>query len=122
MTDILVTEPGYDSEASDQAKAITVGEALNRCYPNHFWVVSFQGHALIVRHMLISGFVKEFLDQDGFGFLLPNAATDTPQQLAHAAMHAGGQMLEAFGMPRGAWHGEEPVIPAGWVRKQERFQ
>jgi hypothetical protein len=117
MSEIIVVEPGEVSESLEQQKAREVGEALQRYYPDHFWVVSFQGQALIVRHMLISGLVKHQLGRDGFGFVT-NASGKTPKKLAHEAMIAGGQMLEAFGMPRGAWKGEDPVLPAGWVRNR----
>jgi hypothetical protein len=38
--------------------------------------------------------------------------------LAKSAMLAGGQMLEAFGLKRGAWDGTEPTLPSGWKRRQ----
>jgi hypothetical protein len=114
MSEITVVEQGDESEATDQAKAIEVGRALEKHYPNHLWIVAFQGHALIVRHALICGFVKEFLGQDGFGFLMPNADKMTHKELAHSAMIAGGEMLEAFGYERGAWDGSEPKMPRDW--------
>jgi hypothetical protein len=35
-------------------------------------------------------------------------------------MLAGGEMLEAFGLKRGSWDGREPVVPAGWKRKEPK--
>lgn len=117
MSEIIVIEPGDPDESLDQQKAKEIGDMLQRSYPDHFWVVAFQGRAIIVRHMLISGYVRDVLGRDGFGFVI-DARGKTAGELAHGAMLAGGQMLEAFGMPRGPWRGEEPQTPPGWVRKR----
>lgn len=117
MSEIVVIEPGDSDESLDQQLAKQIGDTLQHFYPDHFWVVAFQGRAIIVRHMLISGFVRDVLGRDGFGFVV-DARGKTAKELAHGAMIAGGQMLEAFGMPRGPWRGEEPQAPAGWVRKR----
>jgi len=58
------------------------------------------------------------MGQDGFGFVLKHLDSHSSTQLAKNAVMAGGQLLEAFGLPRAAWKGEDPVLPKGWKRKQ----
>jgi hypothetical protein len=122
MSDIIV-ERGDPDEAQDLYKARQVGETLEKHYPGHPWVVSFQGRVLVVRHYEINEFVKRNLGRDGFGFVLHHLKSYSATQLAHDAMIAGGQMLEAFGIPRGAWRGAEPMLPPGFEYKRpETFQ
>ena len=122
MSDYHLIEAGEADEASDQAKAFEVAQTLERLYPNHQWMVGFQGRALVVRHPYISTLVKMVLGQDGFAFKLPDTRGCSPKSLAHSAMIAGGQMLEAFGLPRGPWDGREPTVPKHWKRKETAFQ
>lgn len=122
MSEYHLIEAGNQDEASDQAAAFEVAKTLEAKYPNHQWMVGFQGRALVVRHPFIATLVKMELGQDGFAFKLPNISGMTPKAVAHQAMLAGGQMLEAFGLPRGAWDGREPVVPAGWRYKQQNFK
>ena len=117
MSDIIV-EQGDKDEALDLYKARQVGETLAKHYPGHPWVVSFQGRVLVVRHHEINEFVRTHLGRDGFGFVLHHLRSYSATQLAHDAMIAGGQMLEAFGIPRGAYRGVEPVMPAGFQYKR----
>jgi hypothetical protein len=118
MIDQIVIERGNADEVLDLEKALQVGQTLDKHYPGHPWMVSFQGRALIVRHAEINDFVWKQLGRDGFGFVLKHADTATASELAHKAMIAGGQMLEAFGVPRGAWRGDPIQAPAGWVKKR----
>lgn len=117
-----IIERGDPDEALDLEKARQVGEVLCKHYPNHPWIVSFQGRALIVRHAAISNAVVMQLGRDGFGFVLKHNNLPTSSSLAHNAMIAGGQMLEAFGLKRGPWDGSAPVVPKEWKRRQENFQ
>ena len=118
MSEIRLIEQGNADEALDLQKAQEVAQTLEKHYPNHPWLISFQGRALVVRHLAISDLVRNDLGRDGFGFVLKHLTSYSASDLAKNAVMAGGQMLEAFGLKRGAWKGEEPVVPAGWKRKQ----
>lgn len=122
MSDHLILERGDLDEAHDLAKAQEVLATLCRHYPLHLWQVSFQGRVLVVRHGLISDAVRRELGRDGFGFVLKHLDSCSASELAHNAMLAGGQMLEAFGYKRGAWDGSDPVIPSTFKpRRPETF-
>lgn len=115
---------GDPAEALDEAKALEVAQTLERCYPDHPWLVCFQGQTLIVRHLLICDAVRTEIGQDGFGFLIKpeNFRTCSAKALAHTAMMAGGMMLERFSLPRGAWRGEAAIVPREWQHKQTVLQ
>lgn len=117
--DARIIEAGDADEASDMAKAQMIGDVLNEFYPNHPWLISFQGRAIIVRHMGIAFAVHMAIGREGFGAVLPADKLGTPKQVRHSAMQFGGQLLEAFGMPRGAWDGRPPVVPAAWQYKKQ---
>jgi len=108
---IEVLEHGYASEASDMALAKEVAETLNRLYPHHPWLVGFQGGNVIVRHMAIDDVVHQAVGMRGFAYAIDPKDLQTPSAITHAAMSAGGQLLEAFGLPRGPWDGRDPVCP-----------
>jgi hypothetical protein len=97
--------------------ALEISHQLGKHYPNHKWIVSFQGGALIVRHALINAYAAEKLKREGFGFTLPKITTR--REAVKGAIEAGGAMLELFGLKRGAWDGEEPQAPADWQPKQD---
>lgn len=118
MSDQLILEAGDPDEALDAAKAQEVLATLCSHYPGHLWQVSWQGRVLVVRHALISAVVRSQLGRDGFGFVLKHLDTHSSQQLAHNAMLAGGQLLEAFGYTRGSWDGSDPIVPRAWVPKR----
>lgn len=114
----LILERGDKNEALDLAKAQEVLDTLCKHYPMHLWAVSFQGRVLVVRHNVISDHVRRHLGRDGIGFVLKHLDSYSASQLAHNAMLAGGQLLEAFGYKRGAWDGSDPMIPSTWKRRQ----
>lgn len=120
MSEIRIIEPGEANESHDLVKAQQVAATLEQHYPNHPWLVSFQGRVLVVRHLGISDLVRNELGRDGFGFVLKHLDSHSAGELAHNAMLAGGQMLEAFGLPRGKWDGTDPTVPAGWKRKDPK--
>ena len=122
MTEQLIVEAGDKSEVSDLAKAQEVLAKLCEHYPLHPWGVSFQGRVLVVRHELISQAVRWHLSRDGFGFVIKHIDSHSPKDLAHKAVMAGGEMLEAFGFKRGSWDGRDPVIPKTFKpRRPETF-
>jgi hypothetical protein len=117
-----VVERGDADEALDLEKAQQVTQVLCKHYPNHPWLVSFQGKVLVVRHAAISNAVTLKLGVEGFGAVIKHLDSHSAKDLAHSAMQMGGQMLEAFGLPRGAWDGRDPVVPPEWKRKQKTFK
>lgn len=120
---MYVMEQGDAEERSQMELALEVGKALNQHYPNHPWVVGFQGGGIVVRHLFIAGAVAEQLGREGFASLLPANKLGTPKEVMRSAVEFGGQLLEAFGMKRGAWTGDEiPIVPQSWRYKQESFR
>lgn len=117
-----ILEQGYPEEASELAVALAVGEALNDAYPNHPWVVGFQGGGIVVRHLIIAAEVEKVIGKGGFSSLLPKDKLGTPKEIRRSAIEFGGQLLETFGMKRGAWDGnEQPIVPAWPHGKHKDF-
>lgn len=100
--------------------ATRIGEALNRVYPDHPWMISFQGEGLVIRHLAIANAVAMELGREGFSSLLPRDKLGTYGEMMHTVMRFGGELLEAFGLPRGRWDGRAPVVPKNWKHKQDR--
>ena len=116
-----VMEQGDPEEASQLEVAKQVGDALNRAYPNHPWIVGFQGGGIVVRHLVIAAEVAVAIGKEGFSSLLPLDRLGTPKEINASAVEFGGQLLETFSLKRGAWDGELPIVP-GWARgKQKDF-
>lgn len=114
---IVHIEKGDPDELRDLDYAKAMSEALVKAYPNHYWLVSFTGHALIVRHALISSIVTLETGQEGFGSLLPRDKLGTIHEACKEAVKHGGALLEAFKLPRGPWNGQDaPVMPADLKR------
>jgi hypothetical protein len=119
MTSMIVMEPGDPEEASQLQIALAVGEALNDAYPNHPWVVGFQGGGIVVRHLVIAAEVERVIGRGGFSSLLPRDKLGTPKEIKRAAIEFGGQLLETFGLDRGPWQGEPPTVPV-WHRGKSK--
>lgn len=117
---IEILESGTPDESSYLQLALQIWQQLDKYYPNHPWIVSFQGGAMIVRHAVINAQVSSHLKREGFGFLMPKDKLDNHKEVVRSCIQAGGAMLELFGMRRGKWEGEDPVIPHDWKPKQER--
>jgi len=105
------------SEITDISLAEQVGAALNDHYPNHPWVISVQGGSLVLRHLSIAGAVAMATGDAGFSSLLPRNKLGTPKEVAQTAVRFGGELLEAFSLKRGAWHGEEATVPPDLIRE-----
>jgi hypothetical protein len=114
---VEILEYGTPEEKSDQDLAMAVGEALNTHYPHHPWIVSFQSHGIIIRHMAIAQAVWFGLGRDGFATLIPKG-TKSHKEIMRTALMFGGELLEAFSLPRGAWDGRPPTVPREWQRKK----
>jgi hypothetical protein len=68
--------------------------------------------------MAIAFAVHMQIGREGFGAVLPADKLGTPKEIRQSTMRFGGQLLEAFGLPRGAWDGKPPVVPAAWKHRQ----
>lgn len=118
MEHIVHVERGDRDENRDLELARAINVELNRVYPNHYWLVSFAGHNLIIRHVLIASLVALETGKEGFGSLLPRDKIGTVQEACKTAVRFAGALLEAFKLPRGAWNGVDcPVIPADLKRE-----
>lgn len=112
MGQIVHIERGDPDEVRDLELATAISQALEKAYPNHYWLVSFAGHNLIIRHLLIAAIVSVETGKDGFSSLLPRDKIGTVHEAAKVAVQFAGALLEAFKLPRGAWDGEiTPQIP-----------
>lgn len=107
-----ILERGNPDELSDQELAVRIGQELEKHYPNHPWIIGFQGRGLVLRHLAIASEVARVLGREGFASLLPREKLGTAKEVAHTAVMFGGELLEAFGLPRGAWDGRLPIVPA----------
>ncbi len=118
-----VIEKGDADEILDMEKAIEVGQTLDAHYPEHPWMVTFQGGVLTVRHKFINEVLEKELGRSGFCFCIKHRNSFSASDLAQSAMLAGGQMLEAFQMPRGKFTPDRmPVVPSHWKWKETAFQ
>lgn len=115
-----ILERGDPDELTDQELAIRIGQELEKHYPNHPWIIGFQGRGLVLRHLAIASEVARVLGREGFASLLPREKLGTAKEVAHTAVMFGGQLLEAFQLPRGAWDGRLPIVPRNWRPKVER--
>ena len=118
-----VMEAGDPEEATQLALAQKVGDSLNQAYPNHPWVIGFQGGGIVVRHLAIAGSVANVIGKEGFSSLLPKNKLGTPDEIRDSCVKFGGALLEAFDLPRGPWDGREPTVPKAWrYRQTDKFQ
>lgn len=120
MTEPRVLEFGDADELTDMELALEIGGILQKEYPNHPWIVGFQGRGLVIRHLGIASEVHRVIGREGFSTLLPREKLGTPKEVRHSVVMFAGALLEAFGLPRGAWDGEPPVVPPSWRYRQER--
>ena len=120
MSNISLLEVGNPDEASDRDLAIHIGQVLERHYPNHPFIIGFQGRGLVIRHLAIASEMHRVIGREGFATLLPREKLGTPKQVTHAAVMFAGELLEAFQLPRGAWDGRTPIVPSAWKYKQDR--
>lgn len=117
---LLVVQPEgagiEDKERDEQEWGLEIAQALDKHYPGHPWVVSFQGGALIIRHIEIAHAVMMKTGKNGFGSVLPNHKQGTRKECVANAVRFGGELLEAFRMPRGKWDPAHPPVCPDWKR------
>jgi hypothetical protein len=100
MNEIETVEITSDDELDMEVKAKEVTQTLTQHYPNHVWMVGWApGRTLIVRNMLFNA---------KYGYTIDGTKELSAKELSHAAVCAGGELLERMGMTRGAWDGELP--------------
>ena len=111
-----IIDQGNVDEVSGMAIAVAVGEALNKAYPDHPWLVGFQGGHIVVKHLAIEDAVHEAIGKRGFSCALPYDRMTTHEQVRTSAIRMGGQLLEQFKLPRGKWDGRDPIVPGHYDR------
>lgn len=94
--DIAVAEVTSLDEIGMMEWAKTVANKLSTVYPNHLWAVAWQGKALVVKNLAISGF---------YGMVLEDAQRHSLKYIEKDAVMKAGELLERAGMKRGAWDG-----------------
>src|SRR4029077_7993130 len=95
--DIAVAEVTSLDELGIMEWAKAVADKLSYTYPNHLWAVAWQGKALVVKNLAISGF---------YGMVLEDAQKNSLKFIERDAVMKAGELLERAGMKRGAWNGE----------------
>ncbi len=95
--DIQVAEVTSLDDIGMMEWAKAIGDRLSRVYPNHLWAVAWQGGAIVVKNLSISGF---------YGMVLEDPLKMTLKQIERDAVMKAGELLERCGMKRGAWDGE----------------
>jgi hypothetical protein len=105
-----------ERERTDNEWALEIAQALDKAYPGHPWLVSFQGGALIVRHIEIAHAVMMKTGRSGFGSVLPPHRMESRKAVVESAVKNAGEMLECFRMPRGAWSIDYPPVVPDWRR------
>lgn len=111
-----ILEAGNEDEVSAAALALAVGEALNKAYPDHPWLVGFQGGHIVVKHLAIEDAVHGAIGKRGFSCALSYDRLTTHKQVSDSAIRMGGQLLEQFRLPRGKWDGRDPIVPGYYNR------
>jgi len=115
---VKVIEFGDADEVSDMELAMYIGDILQKEYPSHPWVVSFQSRGLILRHLSIASEVQRVIGREGFASLLPRENMTTPGEIRKNVVRFAGELLEAFDLPRGPWDGRPPKVP-DWRNGQD---
>lgn len=99
MTSVLAgLDDSAKSTLNDMLMAKQVAETLMRHYPSpHLWAVTCEGRTgiITIKNLLLSG---------TWGYVLHIPKVYSASALADAAMRAGGEILERFGMRRGQFN------------------
>src|SRR5690348_7196908 len=95
--DIAIAEVTSLDEIGMMEWAKAVADKLSNVYPNHLWAVAWQGKALVVKNLAISGF---------YGMVLENAQKHSLKYIERDAVMKAGELLERADMKRGSWDGK----------------
>ena len=98
-TDIRTVEVTEDAE-NNQMELIAkmAAQVLSKHYPAHLWAVGWApGRTLVIKNMAMDA---------RYGFTIDAARASSINELEHAVMLGGGELLERMGMRRGQWNGE----------------
>ena len=95
--DISIAEVTSLDEIGMMEWAKHVADSLSKAYPEHLWAVAWQGGAIVVKNLGISGF---------YGMVLENPRKNTLKEICKDAVLKAGELLERCGMKRGRWNGE----------------
>jgi hypothetical protein len=85
---------------ADQDVCIAVGEDLNQAYPGYFWMVGCDHFAGTIQ---IDLQISKPIGLDKYGYLLHLSTVLGPGG-QKAVRHAGGELLERFGLRRRSAH------------------
>lgn len=77
-----------------------VNDILTRYYPGHFWMVGCNHKAGTVHIEL--PYQTRIQTRFPYGYLLHITSLSNPDVMKKKVMIAGGEMLERYGLPRGA--------------------
>lgn len=105
MTDALITTSG-ETAMADQDVCVAVGEDLTRHYPGHLWSVGCDHRAGTI---VIDLPYQKPAHLRNFAYLLHIPTILGPGGQA-AVMRAGGELLERFGLARGAATDESGLL------------
>jgi hypothetical protein len=95
--DIHTVEVTSFDDIGMQEWAKAIGDKLAATYPAHLWAVAWQGGAIVVKNLSISGM---------YGMVLENPRKMSLKEIEHDAVMKAGELLERCGMKRGKWNGE----------------
>lgn len=105
--DALLTGSG-PTRMADQDVCVAVGEDLSRMYPGYLWMVGCN-HEAGTLHIDLQ--CPKPIGLENYGYLLHISTVLSPGG-QHRVMLAGGEMLERFGLRRGAAHEDTDEIAA----------
>lgn len=94
--DIAVSEITSLDDIGMMQWAKEIADKLAEHYPEHLWAVAWQGGAIVVKNMSVSGL---------YGMVLENPQKHGLRFILKDAVMKGGELLERCGMRRGKWDG-----------------
>lgn len=85
------------ADANDYLMAKQIAETLHSHYPGQRWAVTCDSRTglITIRNLWLSG---------TYGYILKIAHVSTASLLADTVKHAGGEIMERFGMARGRFN------------------
>lgn len=87
------------NDVADIALCRDVGEILEKYYPGHFWMVGCN-HEAGSLHIELA-YQEKTAKRFPYGYLLHIHNLSNPDVRRQKVMHAGGELLERYGLARG---------------------